>query len=549
MSDNEFRSFGIDERVLSGIEKMGFTEPTKVQKQVIPKVLEGKDVIVLSKTGSGKTAAFAIPVVNRLLGTDSKPKLRCIVLTPTRELALQVGDDFKNIAKNTGLKTTCVYGQHSMNEELNDIDRGVDILSGTPGRVLDHLQSGNLDLSDVEFFVLDEADRMLAMGFIEQVESILKYVPKKRNTMLFSATMPFEIMNICWQYMIEPLEIKIESDTKTVDNIKQLYYTVFPNEKRTALYKLISLYRPESLLVFCNTRWQVDRITSFLSDKGFSVRGIHGGISQSGRTKTMKSFKSGVNDILVATDVAARGIHVEDLEMVINYDLPVEKDNYVHRIGRTGRIGKNGLAVSLVTSEDMYTLYEIEEHIGAMISSAEFPDEAKMHECYALTKKAYGLKPPAKSAKARARNNKDAIYSKSKHSKGYGNETRRGSKKFIKDAKAHTKKNTKKYNKSQTDTGGAKKDFVFVFNADVEDTAKSVGTVSTAKAKSGRRKNTSNTQRQKRHSRHPAKKHRANSDAPLSETDSFVIKSKPVDATPEKKESFFSKLFSKIKKK
>lgn len=400
MQYDTFTSFQLEKSILNAIDAMGFVKPTEVQTKVIPKALTGKDLIVLSKTGSGKTASFAIPILNRIMNDKPDGRIRACILTPTRELALQITGDFKRIATGSKVRILSVYGQHSMNEEIKALDKGVDVLCGTPGRVLDHLRNANMSLSDIDYFVLDEADRMLAMGFIEQVEEILEYAPKERTTMLFSATMPIEIMDVCWKYMIDPEEIRLESKTKTVDKIKQLYYSVKPSEKRTSLYKLIALYRPESLIVFCNTRWQVDRITSFLSEKGLSARGIHGGISQAGRTRTMSQFKEGSNDILVATDVAARGIHVEDLEMVINYDVPSEKDNYVHRIGRTGRIGKAGIALTLATSEEMYALYEIEEHIGQMISEASFPPDSKMNEAYQLMKKFYKIKPKSEMKEA-----------------------------------------------------------------------------------------------------------------------------------------------------
>ncbi len=454
MSKINFSSYNLDTKILSSLTKMGFTEPTEVQQRVIPHAMKGEDLIVLSKTGSGKTAAFGIPIVNDL--SSKKCKIRALILTPTRELALQVGDDIKQISADTKLKTTCVYGRHSMTEEVKVLDKGVDIICGTPGRVLDHLQNATFDPSSIEYFVLDEADRMLAMGFIDQIESILKYVPKERKTYLFSATMPFEIMNITWQYMTDPTEIRIESETKTVDRIKQLYYSVEKDKKRSTLYKLIALYRPESLLVFCNTRWQVDRIVSFLTDKGFSAKGIHGGQSQSGRTKTMKSFKLGNHDILVATDVAARGIHVEDLEMVINFDVPNEKDSYVHRIGRTGRVGNAGLAVTLATSEDMYSLYEIEEHVGAMISQAEFPSEEKMKECYKLAKTVYKLKK-----KSPNRHKPETI----KHKKA-------NSKKFHKPKQKQLKLDKKSKKSKKSKTSDESSGYVFVFNGEKQEIKK-----------------------------------------------------------------------------
>ncbi len=449
MESISFENFGLKKPLLNALKDVGFNNPTDVQKRVIPIANEGKDVIVLSKTGSGKTASFGIPIVNSILdNVNRKPK--ALVLTPTRELALQVCEDIKSLSKHSKIAMTCVYGQHNMNTEVSDLDKGVDLIFGTPGRTLDHLRSGTMDLSEIEFFVLDEADRMLNMGFIEQVEAIMKYLPKDRQTMLLSATMPYEIMNISWQYMDSPVEIKLESETKTVEKVKQVYYKVENNRKRSSLYKVICLYRPDSLIIFCNTRWQVDRLKSYLEEKGFSVKGIHGGVSQKGRTSTMDSFKKGKHSILVATDVAARGIHVDDLEMVINYDVPVEKDNYVHRIGRTGRIGNSGIAVTLASSEDMYSLYEIEEHIGSMISEVDFPSESKMKDNFKLAKDFYNLK---EKKDKREEKNDDSSGKHRKHGKGKSSK----SKKSVKKHKAPKSLKSKKKSSNNV---------VFVFNSE-----------------------------------------------------------------------------------
>ncbi len=477
-----FKDYNLDARVLSALESIGFTKPTEVQSKVIPYANEGRDLIVLSKTGSGKTASFGIPIVNKIID-KAEHKAKALVLTPTRELALQVCSDVEKIASKSDLKTVCVYGQHNMSTEVAELDKGVDLIFGTPGRVLDHLRSGTMGLESLEYFVLDEADRMLNMGFIDQVEAIINFLPEDRQTMLLSATIPYEIMNISWQYMKNPKEIKLESETKTVERVKQIYYRVEPNRKRAGLYKIISLYRPESLIIFCNTRWQVDRVKQFLEEKGFSAKGIHGGVSQSGRTKTMNAFKKGNNDILVATDVAARGIHVDDLEMVINYDVPNEKDNYVHRIGRTGRIGKSGLAVTLACSDDMYALYEIEEHIGAMISEVEFPPDDRMNDCFVLAKEFYGLKNIAKenkqdnnkkkSSKNKAKKNNQAKSKLKKQDKTSSSKKNKKSpnkedKNYGKNIKYNKSKKNTDYKKQGKTEKEVKKDnkVVFVFNGE-----------------------------------------------------------------------------------
>jgi superfamily II DNA/RNA helicase len=277
-------------------------------------------------------------------------------------------------------KTTAVYGQHNMSIEIQAFKKGVSIVAGTPGRVFDHISHGNLETKHIRFLVLDEADRMLDMGFLDQVVRIIKTLPRNRITLLFSATIPTEISRICRDYMKQPVTIEIESQTKTVDTTKQVYYRVERSEKPTQLNRLLLVERPESCIIFCNTRITVDRVQMFLTRKGYASQSLHGDIPQGKRLKTIEQFKQGEFHILVATDVAARGIHVDSLSLVINYDVPLDKDSYVHRIGRTGRAGNLGCAITLVTGDDIMSLYEIEEHIGAMIAEAELPKEADFIE-------------------------------------------------------------------------------------------------------------------------------------------------------------------------
>ncbi len=385
-----FRDIIENENIVKALSDMGYEKPTEVQQKVLPIVVEGKDIIVNSKTGSGKTAAFGVPIAMGLKNDDKK--IKALVLTPTRELAVQVDEEIANISKHIKYKSTCVYGQHNINEEIKILDRGVSVVCGTPGRVLDHLSSGVMDLSDLKYLVLDEADRMLDMGFIDQIQNILEYVPSARQTMMFSATIPLALENVCLRYMNDPVTIKIESQTMTVDQIRQYYYKVENKEKMLAVKKLIFEYLPSSLIIFCNTRWQVDRVVKYLNGAGLRAKAVHGGISQSGRIRSMNAFKDGKFNILVATDVAARGIHVDDLEMVINYDIPDDNDNYVHRIGRTGRAGKEGIAVSLISSDKQYSLYEIEEYIGVMIEQKELQTIEQYKESLKNAKKKYGLR-------------------------------------------------------------------------------------------------------------------------------------------------------------
>lgn len=379
--NTSFQDLGISPPILEAIQEMGFELPTEVQNHVIPHILKQADMIVRSKTGSGKTAAFGIPMLQLIDPLAEGPQ--GLILTPTRELAVQVDSDLRLLSRHLPVKTAVVYGQHSMNVEITALKKGASIVTGTPGRAFDHIRQGNLVTKHVRFLVLDEADRMLDMGFIDQVMRIIRTLPKNRVTLLFSATMPTEIQRICREYMKNPVTVEIESDTMTVDSIRQLYYRVDIHEKRMQLHRLLTVEQPDSCMIFCNTRIAVDRVHEFLTRKGYACQALHGDIHQSKRLKTIQQFKNGEFNFLVATDVAARGLHIDDLSLVINYDVPNEKDSYVHRIGRTGRAGNGGRAITMVTSEDIMSLYEIEEHIGAMIAEEDLPTEAAVQACKA----------------------------------------------------------------------------------------------------------------------------------------------------------------------
>lgn len=375
---SSFNDLGISPPILQALSEMGFEAPTEVQSNAIPHVLKQEDLIVISKTGSGKTAVFGVPILQM---TDPRaPGPQSLILTPTRELAVQVDSDIKLMAKHLQHQTTAVYGQHSMDAEIKDLNKNLSIVTGTPGRVYDHIRHGNLKTRQVRFLVLDEADRMLDMGFLDQVARIIKTLPKDRVTLLFSATIPAEVRRLCQRNMKHPHTIEIESPTMTVDTTEQVYFRVDPKEKRTQLNRLLLMEQPESCLIFCNTRMMVDRVQKFLSQKGYACQALHGDIPQVKRLKTLQHFKQGDFHLLVATDVAARGIHIDDLSLVVNYDIPIENDSYVHRIGRTGRAGNVGRAISLVTGDDIMSLYEIEEHIGVRIEEAELPSDAFFNE-------------------------------------------------------------------------------------------------------------------------------------------------------------------------
>ncbi len=382
--NNTFEQFELSKEVNRALAEIGFETPTPVQLESIADVKNGVDLIVRAKTGSGKTAAFGVPIVDSIT-SSAAPK--ALILTPTRELAIQVNSDIKSFAKYKKLTAEAVYGQHNIETEIKYLTKGVDIVTGTPGRVLDHLERRTLYPNEIQYLVLDEADRMLDMGFIDQVMAIVEQIPKDRQTLLFSATMPFEIQTLAWQHMKDPKTIEIESETKTVDLIAQGYFRVAHNEKRKRLNQIIRSKKPASCIVFCNTRRMVDRVSEFLTQRGFAAEPLHGALTQARRLKTINKFKDSKFKVLVATDVAARGIHVDDLDMVINYDLPVEKDAYIHRIGRTGRAGNGGVAYSLVTPDDLMTLYEIEEHIGALIEELPLPKSGKREPRYGKTHK------------------------------------------------------------------------------------------------------------------------------------------------------------------
>jgi superfamily II DNA/RNA helicase len=388
--ENQFKALGVSDQIIEGITNMGFEEPTIVQKESIPFILNKKDLIVRSKTGSGKTGAFGMPIIQNM-NIDLK-ETQALILSPTRELAVQVDKEISLIGKSTKVISTAIYGQHNMQTEIEQLKKGAHIVTGTPGRVFDHMERGTLKTKHIDFLVLDEGDRMLDMGFYDQIVKIIKHLPTNRTTLLFSATMPVEIQKICRKYMDNPITIELESETKTVDSIEQIYYRVEKNEKRNQLSRILRTEKPTGVIVFCNMRREVDRVQQYLAKGGFNVESLHGAISQSKRLKTIQKLKKGKIQVLVATDVAARGIHVDELSHVINYDIPVEKDSYVHRIGRTGRAGNSGKAISLVTADDLMSLYEIEEHVGKLIEERELPVHA-----------------PALSKPAKAKQNKEVI--------------------------------------------------------------------------------------------------------------------------------------------
>lgn len=397
MSRNRFENYLLNEDLLKAIAMLNFESPTKVQDKVIPIALEKKDIIVKSQTGSGKTAAFAIPLCELIEWEENKPQV--LVLTPTRELALQVKEDFFNIGRFKRIKGVALYGKSSFYSQQKDLKQKTHVIVGTPGRVLDHLQRGTLCVTEIKYLVIDEADEMLNMGFIEQVETIINHLPNKRTTMLFSATMPPHIQSLCKNHMKEPLQIEIEAQNLTADKVEQERYTVKEIDKAKLLQDVTIIENPDSCIVFCNTKQKVDEVYELLKGLAYTCERLHGGMEQEDRVKVMNHFKKGSFRYLIATDVAARGIDIESITHIINYDIPEERESYVHRIGRTGRASKEGRAISFVTPYENKFLQDIHTYIDMQIPLKEAPTQ----QAVSLAKDAFwekmNIKPKLKEEK------------------------------------------------------------------------------------------------------------------------------------------------------
>lgn len=375
-----FSDLGISEEILKAVEDMGYTHPSPIQAQSIPLLLEGKDVIGQAQTGTGKTAAFAIPIIDQVDPLLREPQ--ALILCPTRELAVQVeGEIFKLSKHKKGVSSTVIYGGESIERQIRDLRKGVQIVVGTPGRIMDHMDRRTLRLDNVDTIVLDEADEMLDMGFREDIEEILKSVPEERQTVFFSATMAKAIMDLTRKYQNDPEIVKVVKKELTVENISQIYYEVKSNLKVELITRLINLHQFGLSVVFCNTKRAVDEVTEGMIARGIQADALHGDLSQPQRTKVMNKFRKGHCSVLVATDVAARGIDVDNVEVVFNYDLPLDEEYYVHRIGRTGRAGKSGTAISFVTGRrDMLRLKDLERYIKTNISKMDTPSAADLVE-------------------------------------------------------------------------------------------------------------------------------------------------------------------------
>ncbi len=373
MIKSDFNEYPLSSEVLKAINMLNFENPTRVQALVIPTVLEQKDIIVKSQTGSGKTAAFAIPICELVDWDENKPQ--ALVIVPTRELAIQVKEDVFNIGRFKRIKVSAVFGKAPFYMQEKELKQKTHVVVGTPGRIIDHIEQGTLNLSKIKYLVIDEADEMLNMGFIESMKTIISSVSKDRVTMLFSATMPRDIEVLCKRYMKEPTYVKVEEQNPASERIYQERYTVEQKDKMKLLRDITMVENPDSCIIFCNTQQKVDDVYNEMASLKYTCEKIHGGMEQRDRVRVMKDFKQGYFRYLIATDVAARGIDIDNISLVINYDIPQDSESYVHRIGRTGRISKEGRAITFVTPYEGRFLNDIHQYIGKEIALKERPDK------------------------------------------------------------------------------------------------------------------------------------------------------------------------------
>lgn len=379
---NGFEELGLSENLVRALSEMSFSEPFPIQQRAIVPMLGGKDIVGQAKTGSGKTAAFGLPLLQ--LVDLRKKVIQALVLSPTRELAVQITNEMRKMGKYTGVKIVTVYGGQSINIQREQIDRGSKIVVGTPGRIIDLVNRGYLDLSTVNYVVLDEADRMLDMGFIDDVEQILDWLTDMKQMAIFSATMPDEIVRLASKYMKNPEKIILSADEPSVDELDQYYTVVSEDEKLDRLRQIIKREKPESCLIFCRTKRRTGRVARELEDYFRDVAAIHGDLSQPQRERALNAFRKGRANILVATDVAARGIDVPGIKLVINYDFPDEPLMYFHRVGRTARAGNDGKSISLVTKYDLSMLVQVMGMTEAIIKPLEPEDEERLRRPQAL---------------------------------------------------------------------------------------------------------------------------------------------------------------------
>ena len=370
-----FNEFNFKEKLQKAIDEAGFKEPSPIQQQAIPVILEGKDIVGQAHTGTGKTAAFGLPILNKL---ECNGDVEVVIIVPTRELAMQVSDEIFKFGKFLKINTATVYGGQSYARQLKHIENS-SVIVATPGRFLDLLRDEKIKISP-KYVILDEADEMLDMGFLDDIQEIFTFLPKNRQTLLFSATMPNAIKNLAKTILNEPEFITITQSNITNSKISQTFYVVEEKERDDALIRLFDFKNPEKSIIFCRTKKEVDRLSTFLISQGYIAKGLHGDMEQRQREEAIKAFKSSKLEILIATDVAARGLDVNDVSHVFNYHLPFDSESYVHRIGRTGRAGKEGAAVSIVTPHEFRMLQKIEKSIGAKLESKIIPNITSVKE-------------------------------------------------------------------------------------------------------------------------------------------------------------------------
>ena len=372
-----FQDLGLKKSVLNSIKRAGFTAPSPIQQEAIPHILQGRDLVGQAHTGTGKTAAFSLPALNNM---SMKEGVELLVITPTRELATQVSDEIYKYGRDLGVKTVTVYGGSSYKRQLDLISRGAHVVVATPGRLLDILKKNMIDNFAPKMVVLDEADEMLDMGFLDDINEIFSYLPTTRQTLLFSATMPRPIKVLAERILHEPVFVSITKGETTNADIEQLYYVIEESERDAAIIRLMDSEKPKKSVVFCRTKSEVDRLSTFLTSNGYTASGLHGDMEQRQRESVIKGFKNGEVDVLVATDVAARGIHVNGISHVFNYHIPFDPESYVHRIGRTGRAGTKGKAITLLTPLEFKELKRIKQKVGSNIDLAFVPSKSELKE-------------------------------------------------------------------------------------------------------------------------------------------------------------------------
>ena len=371
-----FEDLHLDRKILAALKDMGFEEPSPIQKGTIPLALEGEDLIGQAQTGTGKTAAFGIPIIQKINEKDRH--IQALVMSPTRELCIQVADEISKIGRTKRVRVLPVYGGQPIERQIRSLKRGIQVVIGTPGRLLDHIRRGTIDLEYVNFLVLDEADEMLDMGFVDDMENIIKNVPPERQTMLFSATMPRPILSISKKYMRAPKMVAIHKEVVTAPTIDQYYYET--RDKVDGLCRILDTTDDCKMIIFCRTKKGVDELVIALATRGYEAEGLHGDLSQNQRDRVMKKFRSGQVDILVATDVAARGLDIDNITHVVNFDVPSDSESYVHRIGRTGRAGNSGVALTFITPREFRQLKLIERSIKTKILRGTLPTDASVLE-------------------------------------------------------------------------------------------------------------------------------------------------------------------------